>query len=108
MLRDVICVYCNICTDLDLCRDPSLQARTSVCVRVCVCDWRVWHSLQWCCEVKRGFTCDLYAARTVRGAERRLQSQEPVQFPLMAQLIKHASRYRNWPCTLRISLDTLA
>ena len=25
MLRDVICVYCNHCTDLDLCRDPALQ-----------------------------------------------------------------------------------
>ena len=26
VLRDVICVYCNHCTDLDLCRDPALQA----------------------------------------------------------------------------------
>ena len=25
VLRDVICVYCNHCTDLDLCRDPALQ-----------------------------------------------------------------------------------
>jgi hypothetical protein len=27
VLRDVICAYCNVCADLDLCRDPSLQAR---------------------------------------------------------------------------------
>ena len=27
VLRDVICVYCNHCTDLDLCRDPALQVR---------------------------------------------------------------------------------
>ena len=25
VLRDVICMYCNHCTDLDLCRDPALQ-----------------------------------------------------------------------------------
>ena len=25
VLRDVICAYCNACTDLDLCRDPNLQ-----------------------------------------------------------------------------------
>lgn len=25
VLRDVICTYCNACTDLDLCRDPNLQ-----------------------------------------------------------------------------------
>jgi hypothetical protein len=25
VLRDVICSYCNYCTDLDLCRDPALQ-----------------------------------------------------------------------------------
>ena len=28
VLRDVICVYCNHCTDLDLCRDPALQVRS--------------------------------------------------------------------------------
>lgn len=27
VLRDVICAYCNACTDLDLCRDPNLQVR---------------------------------------------------------------------------------
>ncbi len=27
VLRNVICSYCNDCTDLDLCRDPALQAR---------------------------------------------------------------------------------
>jgi len=27
VLRDVICAYCNVWADLDLCRDPSLQAR---------------------------------------------------------------------------------
>ena len=25
VLRDIICAYCNFCTDLDLCRDPALQ-----------------------------------------------------------------------------------
>ena len=25
VLRDIICTYCNFCTDLDLCRDPALQ-----------------------------------------------------------------------------------
>lgn len=29
VLRNVICSYCNDCTDLDLCRDPMLQARSS-------------------------------------------------------------------------------
>ena len=27
VLRDVICMFCNHCTDLDLCRDPALQVR---------------------------------------------------------------------------------
>ena len=27
VLRDVICAYCNACTDLDLCRDPNLQVQ---------------------------------------------------------------------------------
>ncbi len=29
VLPDLICASCNSCRDLDLCRDPSLQARVS-------------------------------------------------------------------------------
>lgn len=29
VLRNVVCSYCNDCIDLDLCRDPALQARPS-------------------------------------------------------------------------------
>ncbi|KAK9824549.1 hypothetical protein WJX72_011249 [[Myrmecia] bisecta] len=31
VLRDVICTYCNNCRDLDLCRDPDLQAHKWAC-----------------------------------------------------------------------------
>ncbi|CAL8464190.1 g3725 [Coccomyxa elongata] len=40
VLRNVICSYCNDCTDLDLCRDPALQEHQWSC-RKCGCAYEL-------------------------------------------------------------------
>lgn len=37
VLPDVICTFCNLCRDLDLCRDSRLMDEDEVCAVTCCC-----------------------------------------------------------------------
>ena len=105
VLRDVICMYCNHCTDLDLCRDPALQVG---------CHYMRLDTACFLKEVRKAHTLALpfmstHASCMLCSNLRRLRCEDRVELALeLLRLAVEASKPRTTPQTAAASAGSNA